>query len=115
MSRPAKAAFTAAQTEALAGLLAESRRDQVTRAEHEELAAMVRELLARLPPAPQAEVTPEVIAIIAAAVTAYLGKPVRVRGARLVSAAPANRPSPWQQQGRVSIQASHDLGARRSG
>jgi hypothetical protein len=87
----------------------------VTRAEYDRLAAQVEELRARAPKPPALEVTAEEVAIIAAAVTAYLGKPVRVRGARLVSAAPANRPSPWQQQGRVSIQASHDLGSRRSG
>jgi hypothetical protein len=87
----------------------------VTRAEYDRLAAQVEELRARVPTPPAPQVTAEEVAIIAAAVTAYLGKPVRVRGARLVSAAPGNRPSPWQQQGRVTIQASHDLGSRRSG
>jgi hypothetical protein len=87
----------------------------VTRAEYDQLAAQVRELSARLPAPPKPEISPQEIAIIAAAVTAYLGKPVRVRGARRLAPIPPAGPSPWQQQGRVSIQASHILGVRRSG
>ncbi len=47
----------------------------------------------------------ETIAIIAAAVTSFLGKKVRVRSARRVYSGE----STWAQQGRVFVQASHNL------
>ena len=61
------------------------------------------------PPEPEQveEVSPETITILTAAVAAFLGKRVRVRGARLVRTAPSNA---WAQQGRVFVQASHNLG-----
>jgi hypothetical protein len=48
-------------------------------------------------------VTPDTIALIAAAVTTFLGKKVRVRSARRISG------SSWAQQGRAIVQASHNL------
>lgn len=64
------------------------------------------------PPAPlsspaqtKAEVTPETIAIIAAAVTSFLGKKVKIRHARRIDSGT----TPWAQQGRAIIQASHNL------
>ncbi|MGA3041012.1 MAG: hypothetical protein ABSF54_09525 [Bryobacteraceae bacterium] len=61
------------------------------------------------PPEPEAveEVSPEIIMVLTAAVAAFLGKRARVRGARLVRTAPSNA---WAQQGRVFVQASHNLG-----
>lgn len=61
------------------------------------------------PPEPEAveEVAPETIMILTAAVAAFLGKRARIRGARLVRTAPSNA---WAQQGRVFVQASHNLG-----
>jgi hypothetical protein len=56
-------------------------------------------------------VTPETIAVIAAAVTAALGKKVRIRSARLLQM-PDYVLSPWAQQGRVFVQASHNLHVR---
>jgi methylmalonyl-CoA carboxyltransferase large subunit len=53
------------------------------------------------------EVAPETIMILTAAVAAFLGKRARIRGARLVRTAPSNA---WAQQGRVFVQASHNLG-----
>jgi methylmalonyl-CoA carboxyltransferase large subunit len=53
------------------------------------------------------EVSPETIMVLTAAVAAFLGKRARIRGARLVHAAPS---SAWAQQGRVFVQASHNLG-----
>lgn len=53
------------------------------------------------------EVTPEIIMVLTAAAAAFLGKRARIRGARLVRAAPS---SAWAQQGRVFVQASHNLG-----
>jgi len=50
------------------------------------------------------EITPELLMIMSAAISAYLGKNVRIRRARFIS---AEGPSSWSQQGRVSIQSSH--------
>ncbi len=63
-----------------------------------------------LMPNREEEITPELLLVIAAAVTAFLGKKVRVRSARLL-------PNPeifsaWAQQGRVFVQASHNLAQR---
>jgi len=58
------------------------------------------------PPAAE-EVSPETIIVLGAAVAAFLGKRARIRGARLVRPAPS---SAWAQQGRVFVQASHNLG-----
>jgi methylmalonyl-CoA carboxyltransferase large subunit len=57
------------------------------------------------PPAPsvQEEVSEETLLVIAAAVAAYLGERAHIRVVRLV---PSHA---WAQQGRVSIQASHQL------
>jgi hypothetical protein len=52
------------------------------------------------------EITPERMALIAAVVTAFLGRKVKIHQARLVSPAAV---SPWAQQGRVFVQASHAL------
>ncbi|MGA3077940.1 MAG: hypothetical protein ABSG56_30215 [Bryobacteraceae bacterium] len=61
------------------------------------------------PPEPEKveEVAPEIIMVLTAAVAAFLGKRARIRGARLVRTAPSNA---WAQQGRVFVQASHNLG-----
>ena len=61
------------------------------------------------PPEPEQleEVAPETIMILTAAVAAFLGKRARIRGARMVRTAPSNA---WAQQGRVFVQASHNLG-----
>lgn len=61
------------------------------------------------PPEPEQldEVASEMIMILTAAVAAFLGKRARIRGARLVRTAPSNA---WAQQGRVFVQASHNLG-----
>ncbi len=50
------------------------------------------------------KITQELLAIMSAAIAAYLGKNVRIRRARFIS---NQGPSSWSQQGRVSIQSSH--------
>ena len=55
------------------------------------------------PPPVEVEPSEEVLAVIAAAVAAYLGHKPRLKHVWLDSA------STWAQQGRVSIQASHAL------
>ncbi|MEI8394495.1 MAG: hypothetical protein WCF85_07155 [Rhodospirillaceae bacterium] len=55
------------------------------------------------------EVGPETLVILAAAVTAFLGKKVRIRSARQILT-PHEGASPWAQHGRVFVQAaSHDM------
>lgn len=58
--------------------------------------------------ADQKAVSPDVLVIIAAAVSAFLGKKIRIRSARM-SQSPYEIINPWSQQGRVSVQASHFL------
>lgn len=55
-------------------------------------------------------ISPEILAVIAAAVAHFCGKSFRIRSARLVH--PVGT-SPWAQQGRVFIQASHNLALSR--
>ena len=80
-----------------------------------ELEALRRDLEARisaveamLPKAAAAEaeehISVETLAMIAVAVTAYLGKKVKIRGAHLVPTT-----SSWAQAGRAIVQASHNL------
>ena len=52
------------------------------------------------------EVTPEILVLITAAVTAFLGKKVRIRSAKLLQT-PYEVVNPWSQQGRAIVQASH--------
>lgn len=60
-------------------------------------------------PAPvAAEVTPEILMVLSAAVAAFLGKRARIKSARLRPAGP-DMSSAWAQQGRVFVQASHNL------
>jgi methylmalonyl-CoA carboxyltransferase large subunit len=53
-------------------------------------------------------VTPDILVVIAAAVTAFLGKKVRIRSAKMLQS-PYELVNPWSQQGRVFVQASHNL------
>jgi hypothetical protein len=57
------------------------------------------------------EVTPETLVVIAAAVTAFLGKKVRIRSARKV-AATREGVSAWSQHGRMLVHASHNPRSR---
>ena len=78
----------------------------------DELAAVKKDFIARLDalearvlPAPEEEhVYPEILAVIAVAVTSFLGKKVRIRSAR-----PLSTIAPWAQAGRAIVQASHNL------
>jgi hypothetical protein len=67
----------------------------------------------RTAPAPtpaKEEITPDILAVIAAAVAHFVGAGARIRSTRLLPA--PGGISPWAQQGRVIIQASHNLGMR---
>ena len=57
------------------------------------------------------EVTAEIMAVIAAASTAFLGKKVRILSAKLLES-PQEVVNAWSQQGRVFVQASHNLRSR---
>lgn len=56
--------------------------------------------------AAQSVVSPELLIVIAAAVTSFLGKKVRIRSAKMLQS-PYEIINPWAQQGRVTVQASH--------
>ena len=53
-------------------------------------------------------ISEEIMLVIAAAVAAFVGKSARVRSARYLQ----EGQSPWAQQGRVFVQASHNLAHR---
>jgi len=50
--------------------------------------------------------------VLAAAATAFLGRNVRVRSAKMLQS-PYEAVNPWAQQGRVFIHASHQPRLRR--
>jgi methylmalonyl-CoA carboxyltransferase large subunit len=52
------------------------------------------------------EVTPEILVVITAAVTAFLGKKVRIRSAKMLQSS-CEVVNPWSQQGRMLVHASH--------
>ncbi len=54
----------------------------------------------------RAAITPEILVMLAAAATSYLGKQVRIRTAKMLQS-PYEIVNPWSQQGRAFIQASH--------
>jgi hypothetical protein len=70
--------------------------------------------VARLTGTPLQEepVRPEMLVIIAAAVSSFLGRRIRIRSARMLQS-PYEIVNPWSQQGRVSVQASHTLRSER--
>jgi 3-oxoacyl-ACP reductase-like protein len=57
------------------------------------------------------EIAPEMMIVLAAAVTAFLGKKVRIRSTKMLQS-PYEIVNPWSQQGRVFVQASHNLRSR---
>jgi len=70
-----------------------------------EFSARLEQLEARVLPTPAEEnVSPEILAVIAVAVTAFLGKKVKIRSARLTY-----QTTSWAQAGRATVQASHNL------
>ena len=90
--------------------------EEVTRLE-QQLAAQskaLNDLMARLgadrraEPAVHEPVSPDMLVIIAAAISSFLGKKIRIRSAKMLQS-PYEIVNPWSQQGRVSVQASHSL------
>jgi methylmalonyl-CoA carboxyltransferase 12S subunit len=57
------------------------------------------------------EISPEMLVVMAAAVTAFLGKKVRIRSAKMLQP-PRESANPWSQQGRMLVHASHNLRKR---
>jgi hypothetical protein len=76
-----------------------------TQAQIAELSAQVAALQALVSRPASEEVSPEELVMMAAAVTSYLGVPVRIRSARRVDG-PAGNTNAWAQQGRVFVQAA---------
>ena len=56
------------------------------------------------------QVAPKTLALIAAAVTEFLGKKVRIRSARMLPA--PSGVDRWARQGRVTVQTSHNITQR---
>jgi FtsZ-interacting cell division protein ZipA len=63
----------------------------------------------KVAPVKEEGISPEIMAVISAAVTHFLGLRARIRHAHMIQPPGAN---PWAQQGRVFIQASHNLAHR---
>jgi hypothetical protein len=80
---------------------------QAAAAPEEEIQAPAPAAIDAAPPARE-QVTPEILAVIAAAANAFLGKKVRILSANPLQS-PQENVSPWCQQGRVFVQASHNL------
>ncbi|MGA2922467.1 MAG: hypothetical protein ABSE28_15255 [Candidatus Sulfotelmatobacter sp.] len=57
------------------------------------------------------QITPKTLSVIAAAVTEFLGKKVRIRSARMLELPYAV--ARWARQGRVTVQTSHNITQRR--
>jgi hypothetical protein len=57
------------------------------------------------------EITPKTVSIIAAAVTEFLGKKVRIRSVKALKE--PDEVSRWVRQGRAMVQDSHNLGRAR--
>lgn len=77
----------------------------VSREEFDELKAMVQKLVQRVERLhPGDQVSEEHLAIMAAAFTSFLGKPVRVRSARVVG----STGSSWSHAGRSSLHAQRN-------
>ena len=91
---------------AVAGALASR---YVVKREFEALRQPLKEPAVTAPPPPEIapEITPEILMVISAAVAAFCGKRARIRRARV--AGPTTQGSAWAQQGRVFVQASHNL------
>jgi hypothetical protein len=56
---------------------------------------------------PTEEIPTEVLIVIGAAVTSFLGQKVRIRSAKMLQS-PYEIVNPWAQQGRATVQASHN-------
>jgi len=56
----------------------------------------------------ESEVDPDTLAVLAAVVTSFLGKRVRIRSARQVTPGRPGAPA-WARHGRAAIQTSHQL------
>jgi hypothetical protein len=75
-----------------------------------ELAEPLKPAAAPFAPEPAGEIEPERLAVLAAVVTAFLGRKVKIHQARLL--VNPEVVSAWAQQGRVFVQASHALARR---
>lgn len=96
----------ATTVKALQTRVAELGREQTTSAG--ERADAAKQAAAENQAAPADAPTPEILAALTAAATAYVGKKARIRSAALVPAE-ENGAGAWAQQGRVIVQTSHNL------
>ncbi len=106
MERQLNAMATAVK--ALQARVAELSRLQATRVQEAEVAVIATPAEA-LGHAKQAQTKPEIVAVLTAAATAFLGKKARVRSAQLQLNTQQDSAGAWAQQGRVIVQTSHNL------
>jgi hypothetical protein len=78
----------------------------------ERLQAEMAKLTSAPVPIHEEPVRPEMLVIIAAAVSSFLGRKIRIRSAKMLQS-PYEIVNPWSQQGRVNVQASHTLRRER--
>jgi hypothetical protein len=76
----------------------------------DEVATSTGQAQATVTQAPE-EITSETLATIAETITALLGRKVRIRSVKILET-PGAVANPWAQQGRVVVQASHNVAQR---
>jgi hypothetical protein len=115
--------FAAGAAGSLLGYLASQRRtERALRDLRAELRAELANAIARVERAAEAlefpgeadlsnEVSEDIVLLITSAVTAYLGKNVRVRSVRKLQPS-FEKVAPWAQQGRAYLQGSHNIAQR---
>jgi uncharacterized protein len=97
----------ATTVKALQARVAELSRMQATRMQEAEVAVIATpaEIADH---AKRAQTKPEIVAVLTAAATAFLGKKARVRSAQLLPNTQQDSAGAWAQQGRMIVQTSHN-------
>lgn len=97
----------AAQVKVLQARVAELSRLEAGRAQEGEVTAMPAKVVRK-----EEATKPELVAVLTAAATAYLGKKTRLRSAQLLPAQ-TDSAGAWARQGRILVQTSHNLRSRK--
>jgi len=97
----------ATTVKALQARVAELSRLQAARVPEAE-AAVIATAAETADHAKQAQTKPEIVAVLTAAATAFLGKKARVRSAQLLPNTQQDSAGAWAQQGRMIVQTSHN-------
>jgi uncharacterized protein len=95
----------ATTVKALQARVAELSRLQAVRVQGAEMIATPAETTDQ---SKQEQTKPEIVAALTAAATAFLGKKTRVRSAQLLPSVQQDTAGAWAQQGRMTVQTSHN-------